>query len=115
MIRKTRGAASHEVGKRRLTGTLLNRANESRQHAGGFGASLKPSEKRWLDRFSPSQILEVCFDAGEQIEEGVADVANNHDNGDADAGGNQAIFNGGDAGLVLEKMKQLRHDFTTPY
>jgi len=56
------------------------------------------------------RLLKVCFDAGEQIEQGGADVADNHDNGDADAGGNQAIFNGGDTGLVLEKTIELRHD-----
>jgi hypothetical protein len=112
MIRKTRNTESHGPVNAGLRS--ISRQTKAARQAGGFGASLKLLEKRRLDRFLSIPTLEGGFDAFEKGDQGIADLTDDQDNGDANAGGDQTIFNGGYTGLVIEKTIELRHDFTTP-
>jgi len=56
-----------------------------------------------------SRLLQLGRDAVELGIEAGADRIDGGDDHDRNAGGNQAVFNRGSAGLILQKRKYLRH------
>jgi len=55
--------------------------------------------------------LEVRLDAGEHRRKRDAHLFDDHNDGDTDAGGDETIFDGRHARFIMQKRKELGHDF----
>jgi hypothetical protein len=78
--------------------------------SGRAADNCRTREKRGVsDRFLRSADLQTALDALERRDQRAADVFDDHDNSKKDAAGDERIFNGGEAGLVLEITRERGH------
>jgi hypothetical protein len=108
---------SHGSRKCRLTGGNGGQIKRGRQFlAGGFGASLKLLDETMARSFLPvGGLAQVGLDRGEDGNQSRTNGLHDDNDRNADAGGDEAIFDGGHARFILQETRELRHNFNTPW
>lgn len=64
-----------------------------------------------LDRFRQLVESEGVLHAGEHGYKRIADLSDDDNDGDTDAGGDETIFDGRHARFIMQKREKLGHDF----